>query len=183
MLVSLLACSYLQADEDTRSGNTANRESGAMTDRIAQAVDRQEIEYLRRLYGKATDTIGRATKEDVEAGRKIYREIFTPDVQIRTSNTGAEPLTASSPDSWVDVVYTALKDYTGTQHLIGTQLVELDGDEATMESYLHAWHKNPDGSVYLFLGTYIDKVRRTNQGWQIYDMTLRLDTSGTVQSE
>jgi len=51
-----------------------------------------------------------------------------------------------------------------------------------MESYLNAWHKNPDLTVYYFLGTYISKARRMPEGWKIYDMTLRLDTSGIVQT-
>ena len=145
--------------------------------------DLLEIEYLQRHYARATDAIGRATEQDVATGRTLYHQIFTPDVKIRTSNTGADPLTASSPDEWVDVVYDALKDYTGTQHLIGTQVAELNGDEATLESYVNAWHKNSDGTVYYFLGTYIDKVRRTDKGWQIYDMNLRMDTSGTVETQ
>ena len=60
-----------------------------------QAIDRQEIEYLQRWYGKATDLIGRDTPEDISAGRAIYHRIFTPDVKIRTSNAG-DPLTAGS---------------------------------------------------------------------------------------
>lgn len=150
--------------------------------RAAIVADMHDIETLQRLYAKATDLIGLATEEDVEQGRSIYHRIYTDDVQIRTANTGADPLVAEGPDAWVDVVYDALKDYTGTQHLIGTQLTEVDGDEGHMESYLNAWHKNPDLTVYYFLGTYISKVRRTSDGWKIYDMTLRLDTSGTVQT-
>ena len=146
-------------------------------------ADRQEIEYLRRLYAKATDAIGRATEEDVAEGRAIYHQIFTEDVNIRTSGTGDEPLTAQSPEGWVEVVHDALQKFTGTQHLIGTQLVALEGDEARMESYVNAWHKHADGRVYFYLGTYIDKVRRTPEGWRIYDMNLRHDSSGTMQSE
>lgn len=155
-----------------------------MSTRETLAADRQDIEYLRRLYAKATDGLGKNTPEDIAMARTIYHQIFTPDVQIRTSNTGAaEPLSASSPEEWADVVNGALKHFVGTQHLIGTQLVELNGDEAQMESYVNAWHKYDDGRVYSYLGTYIDKVRRTDQGWQIYDMELRHDTSGTVQTE
>ena len=62
--------------------------------RLGDVADRQEIEVLRRLYAKATDTIGLATHEAIEEGRAIYHRIFTPDVKIRTSNTGADPLTA-----------------------------------------------------------------------------------------
>lgn len=150
--------------------------------RFAIVADKHEIETLQRLYAKATDLIGHGTKEKFEEGRELYRSIYTKDVAIRTANTGDEPFAAKGPDAWADVCRDALKDYTGTQHLIGTQLTEVKGDEAQMESYLNAWHKNPDLTVYYFLGTYLSKARRTPVGWRIYDMTLRLDTSGTVQT-
>ena len=150
--------------------------------RIAIVADKHEIETLQRLYAKATDLIGHGTEEKFEQGREIYRSIYTKDVDIRTANTGDAPLVAKGPDAWADVCHNALKDYTGTQHLIGTQLTEVNGDEAQMESYLNAWHKNRDFTVFYFLGTYISKARRMPVGWRIYDMTLRLDTSGTVQT-
>ena len=150
--------------------------------RLAIVADKHEIETLQRLYAKATDLIGFGTKEAFEEGREIYRSIYTSDVNIRTANTGDDPLTAKGPDAWADICRGALDDYTGTQHLIGTQLTEVNGDEAQIESYLNAWHKNPDLTVYYFLGTYLSKARRTPEGWKIYDMTLRLDTSGTVQT-
>ena len=150
--------------------------------RSSLVADKYEIETLQRLYAKATDTIGLASPEKIEEGRKIYHRIYTEDVEITTANTGAEvELKAVGPDAWVDVVYGALKDYTGTQHLIGTQLTEVNGDQGSMESYLNAWHKNPDESVYYFLGTYISQVRRYEEGWKIHHMVLRLDTSGIVQ--
>ena len=137
---------------------------------------------MQRLYAKATDAIGLGSSEKIEEGRAIYHRIYTDDVDISTANTGAKvELKAVGPDAWVDVVYGALKDYTGTQHLIGTQLTEVNGDEGCLESYLNAWHKNPDESVYYFLGTYISKVRRYEEGWKIYQMVLRRDTSGIVQ--
>ncbi len=145
-------------------------------------ADRLEIEQLQRLYARATDLIGLGTDESIAEGRDIYRRIFTPDVSIRTSNTGPDPLTAESPDGWAKVVQRALDIYTGTQHLIGTQLVMLDGDEARMESYVNAWHMFPDGRAYVFLGTYIDRVRRTEAGWRIYEMNLRHDSSGVVET-
>ena len=150
--------------------------------RLAIVADKHDIETLQRLYAKATDLIGLGTEEAFEEGRDIYRRIYTDDVDIRTANTGDEPLVAKGPDAWADVCRSALNDYTGTQHLIGTQLTEVNGDEAQIESYLNAWHKNPDLTVYYFLGTYISKTRRTPDGWKIYDMTLRLDTQGTAQT-
>jgi len=153
-----------------------------MSDRRAEIVaDKHEIETLQRLYAKATDKLGTSSAETREEGRRIYRRIFEPNAIVRTANTG-DDFVAEGPDGWADVAENALKDYIGTQHLIGTQLTEVDGDQGEMESYLNAWHKNPDNSVYYFLGTYISKVRRHDDGWKIYDMTLRLDTSGIVQT-
>ena len=155
-----------------------------MSDRRAEIVaDKHEIETLQRLYAKATDKLGTSSAETRAEGRKIYHRIFSQDAQVSTANTGAEEeLSAEGPDGWAAICETALKDYIGTQHLIGTQLTEVSGDQGEMESYLNAWHKNSDNSVYYFLGTYISKVRRYDEGWKIYDMTLRLDTSGTVQT-
>ena len=153
---------------------------------LAKTIARQEIEYLRRLYAKATDMIGSNEPAAVAEGTEIYNRIFTPDVDLRTSDmAGRVNFEAKGPLEWVDVVKGALEEYTSTQHLIGTQIVTLhtldlsDRDtiaagEATMESYLQAWHENADdGRLWLFLGTYVDKVRYTKGvGWQISDMTL-----------
>lgn len=158
----------MQAQAQNQPSNP--RESTVMT----HTAEVQSVEYLRRLYGKATDLIGQNTPESIAAGKAIYRQIFTADAKIRTANTGADPLTAEGPDEWADVVLDALKDYTATQHLIGTQVVELNGDTAQMESYLDAWHQNADNSVWIFRGTYTDQVRKSAAGWQIYDMTLSL---------
>ena len=134
--------------------------------------DRLEIEELRRLYAKATDLIGLGSTAEVAQGLNIYRQIFTEDVEIRTANAG-EPLTATGPQAWADVVESALSDYVATQHLIGTQLIAQGPPEVELESYLHAWHQRADNSIWVFIGTYFDKIRKTDQGWKIYDMTLR----------
>lgn len=153
-----------------------------MADRHADTVaDKHAIETLQRLYAKATDKLGKKEAELREEGRRIYHRIFAPDARIRTANTPGD-LVADGPDGWAAVAENALKNYIGTQHLIGTQLAEVNGDQGELESYLNAWHKNPDNSVYYFLGTYLSKVRRYEDGWKIYDMTLRLDTSGIVQT-
>jgi hypothetical protein len=147
------------------------------------AIARQEIEYLRRWYAKATDLLGVNTPESIAEGRKIYHRIFTPDAKIQVSGEGARPLSAAGPDEWVEVANSALKDYVATQHLIGTQLVEISelrqddsgaivSGEASMTSYLQAWHAGTD-DVWVFIGTYVDEVRYTpGVGWQIHDMNL-----------
>ena len=142
----------------------------------------QEIEYLKRWYAKATDQIGIATPESIAEGRAIYHRVFTADAQL-DAGPGREP--QMGPDGWLDLVLGALGELGPTQHLIGTQLVEiksleLDGEcnvlagIATMESYLQAWHEQKDEKVWLFLGTYFeDAVFIPGTGWRIEKMMLR----------
>ena len=145
--------------------------------RVDEWLAKEEIAELRRLYGRATDLIGLGTEASVEEGRKIYHRVFTPDAKIgATGQPGV-----AGPDAWVKVVSDALTPYQDTQHLMGTQLVEITkmpdpqgvGGEATMTSYLQAWHAKADGEVWIFIGTYYDKAKyMPGIGWQIYDMSL-----------
>ena len=150
-----------------------------------ETIARQDIQYLQQLYARATDLIGTNTGAGVERGRAIYRRIFTPDAMIRAGGSGAEQLVRQGPDSWVELVMEGLNPYSSTQHLIGTQIVEIEfmdvdsqgavtAGKGRMESYLQGWHENrPEGNVWVYLGTYDSKVRFTpGVGWQIYDMTL-----------
>ena len=142
----------------------------------------QNIEYLQRWYARATDLIGTNDPANIEEGRAIYHRIFTPDVRISASDPQAgREFAAQGPDQWVDVVAGALAVFDSTQHLLGTQIVELEslpdaegnGGQASMASYLQAWHHDPDRVIDIFLGTYYSKVRYTEGvGWQIYDMRL-----------
>ena len=144
-----------------------------------QAV--QDIEYLRRLYAKATDLIGLATPEAIEEGRKIYHQIFSPDARL---DAGPDREPQVGPDAWVELVLGALGELGATQHLIGTQLVNIESLEvadgeivagsAKMESYLQAWHELNDEQVWLFLGTYFDElIFVPGEGWKITRMDLK----------
>lgn len=149
----------------------------AMPEEYLLASERQRIEYLRRLYALATDQIGLGVDGGLERGREIYRRIFTEDARIRVISDGQVTHEGVGPDSWFTVVRQALQPYAGVQHLIGSQVVEfVDGrmEEATMSSYLQAWHDRPAEYVFTFIGTYYDRVRLVpGEGWKIHDMELR----------
>ena len=164
-----------------------NEESGHQA---AVSMATQQIEYLRKKYGLATDLIGSKVLERIEEGRAIYRAIFAPEVKISASNGGDGPtFDAVGPDAWVDVVVHALQPFAVTQHLIGTQLVTIDslpnsegmGGSASMVSYVQAWHVDPGEVVDIFIGTYRDKVAFTPQiGWQIIEMRLEKVSGHTL---
>ncbi|HIE88199.1 MAG TPA: nuclear transport factor 2 family protein [Pseudomonadales bacterium] len=173
LFVSLLLTGFLFVN---RGYAMSCHETAAKT----QAI--QEIEYLRRWYAKATDQIGIATPESIAEGRAIYHRVFTADAQL---DAGPDREPQVGPDAWVDLVLGALGELGPTQHLIGTQLVEIKSlvldDEcnvvagsATMESYLQAWHEQKDEKVWLFLGTYFDDaVFIPGTGWRIEKMILQ----------
>lgn len=181
-LVSGVLALAIAAPIMTASATEAAGTGQLLQDPVAVAVARQEIEYLRRHYARATDLIGQNTPASIAEGRAIYHRIFTPDAEITVTIKGQETLSSKGPDEWVQVVVGALStSFTATQHLIGTQIVDIKSlpaegasatGEASMTSYLQAWHDGKD-IVDMFMGTYTDQVRYTPQaGWQIYRMNL-----------
>ena len=58
----------------------------------------------------------------------------------------------------------------GTQHLIGSTLVDVDGDRATSRAYVQARHQRADdaaGPIFDSNGEYIDHWERRADGWRI----------------
>jgi len=57
-----------------------------------------------------------------------------------------------------------------TQHIATNFTVEVEGEEASATSYLHAQHVRhdaPGGPNFIFAGTYRDRLKRTEEGWRI----------------
>lgn len=184
-LLTALLCAAALSLAPLHASANSNEASSAMypsQQEIAASVARQDIEYLRRMYGHATDLIGKNTPEAVAEGLAVYRRIFTPDARISAHSLGNPPLTASGPEGWAEVVETALSVFKATQHLIGSQLVTIEslpseGDpssgRASMSSHLQAWHHAHDDTLDIFIGIYHDKLRYVpGTGWQIAEMDL-----------
>ena len=173
----------MTTESATAADNAPAAENGYKV-AVARTIAIQDIEYLRRLYARATDRIGENTPESIREGRDTYDKIFTPDVSFQVKGDAPAEDTIG-PDAWVKIVVDALGPIDATQHLIGTQLVDIDSietdaagnviaGEASMTSYLQAWHARANGNVWLFIGTYDDKARYTaGVGWQIYDTTIK----------
>lgn len=177
-LATLGVAGAARAQGGAPADDAHRRRHGARHQVMREVIARQQIMELRHAYGIATDLIGKNTPDEIEAGRAIYRRIFTADASIGAA--GVESV--KGPDAWVDIVKEALAPYNATQHLIGTQhitgLVLPDragaGGAAHMSSYLQAWHSKADGHLWLFMGTYEDDLVWTEaNGWQIRAMILK----------
>jgi 3-phenylpropionate/cinnamic acid dioxygenase small subunit len=123
---------------------------------VQQLVDRAAIADLTVRYARALD------------GRDwgLLRSCFSTDAVVEYE--GQPPI--HGLDALVDVCRGALVPLDASQHLLGNHAVEVDGDEATSECYLHAQHVKhgtPGGDTYVVAGTYVDRLRREQDGWKI----------------
>ncbi len=129
--------------------------SAASSDPLRRLVDREEIRDVVNAYCRAID------RADLDA----LLELYTPDgVDHHTGFDG--PVTEFVP--WLRERLPAL---AGTQHIIGTHLSEVHGDEAAAESYATAVHwaePNDDPERNYISGVrYLDHLVRTASGWRI----------------
>ena len=61
---------------------------------------------------------------------------------------------------------------SNTRHVITTQAVAVDGDEATSDAYWQFWvNTATEPSIALF-GTYQDRMVRTDDGWKLAHRTI-----------
>jgi ketosteroid isomerase-like protein len=76
------------------------------------------------------------------------------------------------PEEIVGRARAALEPLDASQHLLGSILVTVDGDEARATSYFHAQHVRagaPGGDLYVIAGSYDDRLRRAGDGWSIVE--------------
>ena len=97
----------------------------------------------------------------------LLRTCFVDDVSV--DYEGMPPIAGYA--ALEEVCRGALGPLDASQHLLGNFTVEVDGDAATCECYLHAQHVKsgtPGGDKYIVAGTYIDSLRRDADGeWRI----------------
>lgn len=159
--------------------STATPAQGNGPDPITRLLAHEQIEQLAYCYASGTDAIGRG---DLALGKNIYKDCFTPNAVIEASFANLDPnappdFSATGPDTWAEVVNARFTSvgYFATQHLISNVQIDLQGNTATMSSYLAATHViDPSTSIDLANGTYVDHVVRTPKGWRIAKRTLRL---------
>lgn len=125
-----------------------------MTKSLRELSDRLEIQDLLVDYSYAVD------RREWDA----LDRIFTPDATIDFRATGGA---CGDLPTIKAFLADALAHFTVSQHLVAASKIELDGNTATGRTMCH----NPmvlDGGQLLFVGLwYVDRFRRTVDGWRI----------------
>ncbi len=108
------------------------------------------------------------------------KRVFLPDA---TAILGSGPITGF--DAIWARIYGVLSPLDTSQHVIGSQIVEVDGDEGQSRCYFVAQHVRSaaeGGPHYVVAGKYVDDVVRTTDGWRIKHRVLTtIWTEGNVK--
>lgn len=131
---------------------------------LQELSDRAELLHLVTVYAYAIDE------------REFHKldQVFTPDAHIDYTAMGGIQGDYPTVKAWLPQ---ALQHFPGYQHFIGNTLFEIDGDEATGKVACFNPMVVPSadgGAETMFLGLwYIDRYRRTPQGWRIVERSER----------
>lgn len=133
-----------------------------MTIDLQSLADRIAIEERILLYAHYLDSM---------QFDRVAAEIFTEDANVDFG--GANVTGRTDIHAQVMGYKGALK---GCSHNISNLFVEVDGDEARASSRVMAWHwfDLPDADPFaqtdlLAVGGYQDRLRRTRDGWRIFE--------------
>lgn len=97
-------------------------------------------------------------------------EVFAADAVMDFAHIGE----VAGPESIGQICAQALAPLDASQHLVGSHVIEVDGDRATARCYFQAQHVRvgaEGGDNYLVAGTYRDEVARRSEGWRIVRRT------------
>jgi hypothetical protein len=121
----------------------------------AELSDREQIREVVLRYCRGVDRL------DFDLVRSAYH----PDgIDHHTAFTGVI-------DEYVEWVSVALRRFNGTMHIVGNQLIEINGDAAVSETYGTAvhWGDPPDEPLRNFTSgfRYVDHMQRRDGKWAI----------------
>ena len=111
------------------------------------------------------DVLLRYTKGVDERDLDLYRACFADDAVI--VGFGGGPIEGA--DNWVEEVKLKLAPFGATQHMLGPQLAQINGDDASARTDVQALHymlDRPEETLTLW-ATYLTDFRRIDNQWKI----------------
>ena len=142
-----------------------------MTKDLGQELDRLAIMDLLIRYARSVDSHDFATMRSCFADDLVFLNIGSPDAQ-------------HGGDTYTETIRRLLLPFGATQHLLGNQVVEIDGDTAHVETDVQATHfivDDPD-TVTTLWATYVDEMARAGDGHQWVITHRNLRTRGTQRT-
>lgn len=96
---------------------------------------------------------------------QMYRNCFADDAEVVGFSGG----TVFGADKWTQEVRSKLEAFEATQHMLGPQLVTIDGDHASTRTDVQALHylKGQPGTTLTLWAVYLTDYRRIAGDWKI----------------
>jgi SnoaL-like domain len=124
---------------------------------MTERNDREEIIDLTIRYATAIDN----------RQYQLLSTVFTANAELDYGEVG-KWTGAAEVTEFMDLAHAGA---TNTLHRMSNQVVAVDGDSATMRTYVDALILGPDGSGVNAIGYYDDEAVRTADGWRISKRT------------
>lgn len=135
---------------------------------VRRLADESDLRDLLHRYAFGLD------HEDWE----LWRGVFADEVTMDMSDYQPDPPPRAAPADRVvanaKVLFAGLER---SQHFMGSHRFAIDGDRATITAHMRAehWlHTGQGGDRYTMYGTYFDDAVRTDDGWKLVVVRLRL---------
>jgi hypothetical protein len=148
-------------------------------DQLTQLLDKQAIADGVMTYARAIDRLDEA----------MLRSVFHPDSQhahgfVGPSSDPSIPSSPGKPGDFVAYAFDVLNTHVRTHHQLGNLFIELDGDDAYVETYFTAYHRmrakgDPQAAPNAFDtemdfwvgGRYLDRFQKRDGIWKISHRT------------
>jgi len=130
---------------------------------LRMLADKQEIHEVMMRYCRAVDRVD----------EELLRSVYHPDA---IDNHGLFNGKASDFVPWC--IEHLREAYTATQHFVGNELIEIDGDRAFCEFYFVAYHRYERKGEPRHMsagGRYVDRWERRNGEWRIAERNVVVD--------
>ena len=128
--------------------------SNELNAKLIAMLDREEVKAIPHRFARGLDRVDRA----------LIESCFHPD------GVDDHGFYKAGAKDFCDWVMEQLEKFDASQHVIGTQNVEVTGDKAACESYFVAIHlmPSPDGPKELTVaGRYLDQMEKHEGEWKI----------------
>jgi hypothetical protein len=140
-----------------RSARWTAAEEGAMDRRLTELLDKQAITEGLYRYCRSMDRMD----------KDLFRRTFHPDMTAQY----LPGQMIRSAEEFMDWMWGYHRGYHNHSHQVSNILIEVSGDEAGSESYVHArlTRRLPDGRFELttVMGRYVDRWQKRNGEWKI----------------
>ncbi len=107
----------------------------------------------------------------------LHRSIFTDQIEMDFSSYSGTAGSKLAADDWVAGLKPLFSGLDASHHVMTNPMVDIDGDRAELRMYMSAEHflQNDAGSFDFTIGGYYhDRLLRTESGWRICAVTLKV---------